>query len=866
MEIPTLTVPPKWRRYLGKGLWFRLLMTAILAIVTALAFHDVDTLEANLEVGDIWQQEALVAPVSFPIYKSADTLRAQRMRVRYDTEPIFADVSDQARDQMIANRDTVGKQLDDVVAAYHAYVVQARRDSVAAGTDAPEVILSTEAVRDSLRYMALRQRALVKLSEQQWQQMGWEYARQSPDYSRTPEFVELRYEIMLDLVYDVGERLRADGVLDIPRDSVHTPAIIVTNETTGTFRKVSTSRVFGINLAHEVIRQTLEDSFRDNGFEAAVYGQVIQAILVPSLEFDRIATARSWNAAERRIAEVRDMVARGDTIVVNGQPISPLIKQQLLSLQRVRPDMRTREQRWLRTAGKMMVSLLTLGVFTLYLSLARPSIARSARLVLLLGLLYCAAVALFAVAVRQDPDLVYAVPVVVISVLLAVIFDSRIALFGTLALALLGGLVQDFEFKYTYATLIGGICAVFSVRGMRTRTQLFLSAGAALVGYAVALTAAWMFEGGSGELLRERLAYIGLHSVLITLAFPLLWVLERLFDLTTDVRLLELSDTNRPLLKELATHASGTFNHSFQVANLAESVAAAIGANALLTRVGALYHDVGKLAQASYFIENQRGETNPHDALSIRESASLITAHVRNGLRLGRRYRLPRRIMDFIASHHGTTRTEYFYRRAMEAAQKDGSAVDEAAFQYPGPRPQSREEGVLMLTDGVEAAARSMNRPVRGNPAQSGRKPDPAARRIRSAGRLGPDLRRRGAHQGGARHQATGRTPRTSPVPETQAGQLNALSTGRSAMVWSPGRAARINGMALKRAATVAVSPKMPPSTTISTGGSPSTVTRSSDLGAPTYMRRSRLTTVWPFRLADAVCRIPATRPGSTFR
>ncbi|MEX0748285.1 MAG: HDIG domain-containing metalloprotein, partial [Rhodothermales bacterium] len=199
---------------------------------------------------------------------------------------------------------------------------------------------------------------------------------------------------------------------------------------------------------------------------------------------------------------------------------------------------------------------------------------------------------------------------------------------------------------------------------------------------------------------------------LLILAYPLLWVFERVFDVTTDLTLLELSDTNRPLLKELSLRAPGTFNHSLQVANLAEGAADAVGANALLTRVGALYHDIGKMLKPEYFVENQRPGTNPHTQLKPRMSALIIASHVKEGLEMGRQYKLPQRVLDFIPMHHGTTRIEFFYRKALDQRKDGDPEILESEFRYPGPRPHSKETGILILADSVEAASRSLSDPT----------------------------------------------------------------------------------------------------------------------------------------------------------
>ena len=210
----------------------------------------------------------------------------------------------------------------------------------------------------------------------------------------------------------------------------------------------------------------------------------------------------------------------------------------------------------------------------------------------------------------------------------------------------------------------------------------------------------------------QELTNAALHAGLLLLTYPMLWGAERLFGVTTDVTLLELSGTDHPLLRELQANAPGTFSHTMQVAALADAAAASIGANRLLARVGALYHDVGKLARPQYFVENQSRGENPHATLSPNLSAKIIADHVREGQELALQYRLPAVVRAFIPMHHGTMRIEYFYQQALKAHKDGDPPVEESDFRYGGPRPETREAAILMLADGVEAAARSLDDPA----------------------------------------------------------------------------------------------------------------------------------------------------------
>ncbi len=304
-----------------------------------------------------------------------------------------------------------------------------------------------------------------------------------------------------------------------------------------------------------------------NGFLSGVGGQkifqFIEAIFVPSLNFQSQPTELRRREAAALILPVRGMVAEGEGIVRNGERITPEIKQKLDSLERERGSELSATQGRLQLLGQLLLGLTVVGIFGIFLKNARPEIFRSTKFILILALFYAAVVVSFGIVVRFAPtQFIYAVPVVIVSVLLTVIFDSRLAFFGTFVLALLGGLMLDSNFTYTWATLVGGSTAIFSARGLRNRGQLFLTAAYALGGYALALLAIWLYEGSAWPQLQERLIFAGVGSFLLVTAYPFLWPVERVFDVTTDMRLLELSDTNQPLLRELIKNAPGTFNHS----------------------------------------------------------------------------------------------------------------------------------------------------------------------------------------------------------------------------------------------------------------------------------------------------------------
>jgi putative nucleotidyltransferase with HDIG domain len=294
--------------------------------------------------------------------------------------------------------------------------------------------------------------------------------------------------------------------------------------------------------------------------------------------------------------------------------------------------------------------------------------------------------------------------------LLSVLLNAKVAVFAAGILAVLAGTLGSQDLRLAAVAYTGALVAVFSVRRIQRRTDLAYAG--LVVGFANA-AASLASDLLAGTPLREAALNAGvgvtggvLCGVLATGALP---YLEDLFGLVTPIKLLELSNPSHPLLRRLQLEAPGTYHHTLMVANLAEAAAEAVGADPLLARVGTYYHDVGKLRRPGFFVENQVGGHNPHDRMAPSLSALAVAAHVRDGLELARQYKLPQVVADFIPQHHGTTLMAYFYHRAVEQQQ---GPVDPEAFRYEGPKPRSREAAIVMLADGVEAAARSIQNPT----------------------------------------------------------------------------------------------------------------------------------------------------------
>ena len=349
--------------------------------------------------------------------------------------------------------------------------------------------------------------------------------------------------------------------------------------------------------------------------------------------------------------------------------------------------------------------VLCLSLLMIFLAQRRKDIFQSNRRLSIILLMVVFDVFIYTWSLKVEAVSLYIVPLCILPIVLRTFFDTRLALFGYIITILILGSIASNGFDFVFTQICAGMITIFSIKDMRNRSNVFWAVLFVYIGYFICYT--------SLEFIHVKVNWENsfwlLANVLLTLfAYPLIYFLERIFKVTSDISLIELADSNNPLLHELSIKAPGTFQHSLQVANLAESAMFKIGGNALLVRVGALYHDIGKMDMPLYFIENQVTQVNPHDELSFDESAGIIISHVIKGIEKARKHNLPDLVIDFIRTHHGTSRVQYFYESYLK--NYPDKIIDENAFHYPGPKPFSRETAVLMMADSVEAASRSLKK------------------------------------------------------------------------------------------------------------------------------------------------------------
>ena len=362
--------------------------------------------------------------------------------------------------------------------------------------------------------------------------------------------------------------------------------------------------------------------------------------------------------------------------------------------------------------GKMLLLTSIILIAGLYLYSFRKEIFADNKMMLMIVVIILFELVLAAIISGPLNWRAYVIPTTIASMLLAILIDSGIGFIGTVVIALILGGVQGGGYDISLITIVSGMVSIFAVHKIRTRNQVFKAIlYIAIANYWIILALSGLRFDSLFEASKTFVIYMLPNAVLSPfITFMVLGVFEKLFDITTDVTLLELSDLNHPLLKRLSLEAPGTFHHSMVVGNLSESAAKVINANSLLAWVGTYYHDIGKMEKPEYFVENQMDADNRHEELSPNMSSLILGSHVKNGIDMAKRYGIPKLIRDFIPEHHGTNTMTYFYKKALENAGEN--EVNEADFKYPGPKPQSKETGIAMLADAVEAATRSLTNPT----------------------------------------------------------------------------------------------------------------------------------------------------------
>jgi putative nucleotidyltransferase with HDIG domain len=438
--------------------------------------------------------------------------------------------------------------------------------------------------------------------------------------------------------------------------------------------------------------------------------QVISQSLTQNVLYDEDKNGREREEILSKISLTSGLVQKGELIISTGEVVTPEKYQRLLSLkQEFEHELGPVYSKKLILAGMILLISMLFMIEYLYIILFQKKVFKLVKNIILILLNQVILILVSFFIFTNYPQWTLLIPFAILPIIVAAFFDSGLAIIVHLITVMVLGFYAPNSFEFFYTEFAAGLVAIFAVRKLTKRSDLLISAVFVFTTYMLAYLSMLLIQEGSlDNFSRAQVFYMAGSSVLLLLAYPIILIYEKVFGVITQLTLLEISNTNNPLLRELSMKAPGTFQHSLQVANLASEALYAIGGDSLLARTGALYHDIGKMNNPMYFIENQVSGYNPHENLSSEESARIIIGHVIDGIEMARKAALPEQIIDFIRTHHGDRRVEYFYR--LERKMNPGMEVDQSEFTYHGPIPFSRETAVVMMSDSVEAASRSISK------------------------------------------------------------------------------------------------------------------------------------------------------------
>lgn len=507
------------------------------------------------------------------------------------------------------------------------------------------------------------------------------------------------------LIVDRLHRLYQAGIMDTPeyneayRDSTSQVRLVSGNSA----QSISLGCVYSTLSAYEQL-------FIDE--QIAMQRPILQRCnlnnyIEPNLIYDKGKSETERNDLLSSIPPASGMVMSGQKVIDRGDIVDEYTYRVLSSFEReIKRRSATQTQITNTIIGQVIFVTLMVFLFTMYLGLFRRDYFNKPRSIAMLYTLMTLFPVVVSLMMRHNFLSVYMLPFAMVPIFVRVFMDSRTAFVCHVTMILICTTAVRYQYEFIIIQLVAGLIAIYSLRELTRRAQVFKTAILVGIGSTFVYLALQLMQDNDFSSMDHDMYYhFVVNAVLLLIAYPMMYIIEKMFGFVSSVTLFELSNTNRGLLRDLSEIAPGTFQHSITVGNLAAEIANKIGANALLVRTGALYHDIGKMKNPVFFTENQAG-VNPHDTLTYQESARIIISHVTEGVKLAERENLPTIIRDFIVTHHGTGITKFFYIKYKNEHPEE--EVDPAPFTYPGPNPFTREQAILMIADGVEAASRSL--------------------------------------------------------------------------------------------------------------------------------------------------------------
>jgi len=667
-------------------------MGLVIVITATLIFPSSQSYQfANLKEDDVYSGEEIIAPFRFLVNKTEQEIANDRQAATEKVPLVFNRV-DSIELRYVSRFDELFKEINSV------------RNSEAADstkvTGLRNVVNKFSLIIEQVNIPILLHGAEISLSNNSNETIKKKF---------DSEFLRQNFRrILLDLY--------SNGILNLQPEKIpnYVKKISVISTGKETIENLQ-NHLTPENYDDNVI-ENLTQTFPDQISTTVKLGyQIITAFLKPNLIHNKIETEQRIEAAVTNVPLSKGIVFENERIVNTHERITRETLNKLNSLAAAKAEREISEggsKIILPYMGRILLVSLSLSFAAMFLTVSRKEIFYDLKKIFLIFIIFMMVIGT-TFLINQfgfSSNLKYLIPISIASMLLTIFFDPRVAFIGTVTLSIIIGGLRGNEFGIMIICLFVGTVSTFAVREIQARSWIIKGILSISIAYILSIAAIEFLQNTEFKDLWNMWLY-GLINGLLSpiLAYGLMIIIETIFKFTTNSTLLELSDLNKPLLRQLAIRAPGTYHHSIMVGNLSEAATEVIGGNALLARVASYYHDIGKMEKAEYFVENQKGGKNPHEKLTPSMSCLILINHVKRGLDLAHDYNLPKEIRDFIPEHHGTNIIRFFYEKAKESS--DGVEINETDFRYPGPKPQTKETGIVMLADSVEAGSRSLKDP-----------------------------------------------------------------------------------------------------------------------------------------------------------
>lgn len=662
----------------------KLLIGIITIIVISLMLPSYKNIDTEYEVGTIWSKEDLIAPFSFPIYKDEADYEKEKQDAKLSVNPVF---DEQNKSSVTA--DSLSIFFRDLTGVFR---------------DASELEKNNQGgLKSSRLEKQLGDLGSVLTPED----ITWLYLL----YKKENTSTVITFDQFRNAVENAAQENYYNNVINISKDSLRSAKLSVKKENVKVQLSEDKTSVIDKNELMNMMTDRLRNSVKDSAY-IVIAKKILSAFVRENLIYNKELTDLEIQNKIEKIPNTIGIVKGNERIVSKHDPINRATKLKLDSYKKVRLEKLGVEDYFVQYVGKVLTVLILALLTAFFLYYIRRNIYDNNNMLILLSslIILVSFIAFISLKITVNAPVEYLIFVSVASILLTILFDSRLSFYITIINCFLVASIRGGDYTIAFVSFCGCVLAIFSVQDIKNRSQIFRSFYFMLIGYSISILAVGLDKTEDTSKILVQILFGGINSMLSPIiAYGLLIFYERTFKITTDLTLLELSDFNHPLLKELSSKAPGTFHHSIVMGNLSEAAAEAIGANSTLARVGCYYHDIGKTIKPQYFIENQL-DHNKHENLNPNISTKLIISHVKDGIELAKKYNLPQEIVDFIPMHHGTTLVSYFFHKAKFNAKSE--EISDYIYRYPGPKPQTKETGIVMLADAIEASTRAIEEPT----------------------------------------------------------------------------------------------------------------------------------------------------------